>query len=336
MPGSKDIDTKKIISKVKESFNNDEIDNSLIELKKEMAWRIVDKMQEKKWDLMLWLWKDMVVDYLVDEWGLDSISDEIVVWKILDIFELSLEELTHLRDDISNTTTESDLQSLETRIIEQLDKGTTDEATTSQSETTSYQSSATWTALVAWTTWATTQWATSSEDNSLESKSLEDSAPVGEAKEIEKKQRMQRLFPEWVPQTEKEMKKYITKIKVPILTEKWKVKKLTLRVHKKLANEYIAIFEDMKNAWIKINPDTTACFNWRKMRKWSKMSHHSYWTAIDVNWDVNWWVYWKTDKNSPYFNDQATVEIRKKHGFYWWWDRSSKNNDPMHFTYMNA
>jgi hypothetical protein len=37
MPGSKDIDTKKIISKVKESFNNDEIDNSLIELKKEMA-----------------------------------------------------------------------------------------------------------------------------------------------------------------------------------------------------------------------------------------------------------------------------------------------------------
>ena len=188
MPGSKDIDTKKIISKVKESFNNDEIDNSLIELKKEMAWRIVDKMQEKKWDLMLWLWKDMVVDYLVDEWGLDSISDEIVVWKILDIFELSLEELTHLRDDISNTTTESDLQSLETRIIEQLDKGTTDEATTSQSETTSYQSSATWTALVAWTTWATTQWATSSEDNSLESESLEDSAPVGEAKEIEKKQ----------------------------------------------------------------------------------------------------------------------------------------------------
>ena len=249
---------------------------------------------------------------------------------------LFYEELTSLREDISNAKTESDLQSLEARIIEQLDKWSQDE-TTSET-TTSHQSSTTWSAIATWTItgWASTQLETTSGDNSSEWESLQDSAPVGEAKEIEKKQRMQRLFPEWVPQTEKEMKKYITKIKVPIITEGWKTKKLTLRVHKKLANEYIAIFEDMKNAWIKVNPDTTACFNWRKMRKWSKMSHHSYWTAIDVNWDVNWWVYWKTDKNSPYFNDQATVEIWKKHGFYRWWDRSAKSNDPMHFTYMNA
>jgi hypothetical protein len=39
----------------------------LIQLKKEMATRVVDKMQEKKSDMVLSVGKDMIVDYLVDE-----------------------------------------------------------------------------------------------------------------------------------------------------------------------------------------------------------------------------------------------------------------------------
>ena len=87
---------------------------------------------------------------------------------------------------------------------------------------------------------------------------------------------------------------------------------------------------------ISVNPEKTWWYNWRKMRRWKKLSHHSYWSAVDVNWDVNGWVYGKTDRNSPYYNDQATVNIRKKHGFYRWWDWSAKSDDPMHFTYMNG
>ena len=147
---------------------------------------------------------------------------------------------------------------------------------------------------------------------------------------------MEWLFPEWVPQTEKQMKKYLEKIKVPIRNPKWKEKTLKLYVHKKLANEYKAIFQEMFDKWIPVNPKSTACFNRRKMRRWRKMSHHSYWTALDVNWDVNGGVYGPTVKSSPYYNDQATVDIWKKHGFYWWGDWSSRSNDPMHFTYMNA
>ena len=318
--------TKEIISKIKESFDT-EIDESLVELKKEMAWRIVDKMQEKKWDIRLWVWKSLVVDYLVNEWNLDSISDELILWKMLelDIFKDSTLELKNLREEIWSITTESDLQSLEIKIINQLNWNSQDNSDFSSTTTPSS----------SWFEW-TSSWETTIENNSSGWESLDDSAPVGEAKEVELKRRMNWLFPEWVPQTEKEMKKYITKIKVPILTENGKIKKLKLYVHKKLANEYIAVFEEMKRTWIKINPDTTSCFNRRRMRKWKKMSHHSYGTAIDVNRDVNGWVYWKTDNSSPYFNNQATVDIRKKHGFYWGWDRSSKNNDPMHFTYMNA
>jgi len=316
-----------LINKGKELLGWDVSENEeLLNLKKEMAWRVLDKMQEKKWDILLSLKKDMVVDYLVDEWAngfidwiLDSISDELILDKVVNISSFS-QQLKDLRDNLSKVTTQAALNDLETRVINQLEWNVQDMLQDSWSESVSQQ-------------W---EWEASVDDNTSEWESLEGSAQVGEAKEVEKNQRMKRLFPEWVPQTEKEMRKYLTKIKVPIITEKWKEKKLTLRVHKKLAKEYIAIFEDMKASWIKVNPDTTACFNWRKMRKGSKMSHHSYWTAIDVNWDVNGGVYWKTDKNSPYFNDQACVNIRKKHGFYWWWDWKPSNNDPMHFTYMNA
>ena len=54
---------------------------------------------------------------------------------------------------------------------------------------------------------------------------------------------------------------------------------------------------------------------WRKMRRGKSMSEHSYWSAIDINWNVNWWVYGKTDENSELFNSQKTVEIFKKYWF---------------------
>jgi len=162
------------------------------------------------------------------------------------------------------------------------------------------------------------------------------SAEVWEAANIPKNERMKRLFPEWIPQNKEEMQKYLTKIEVPVRTPDWQEDKLKLNIHSKLASEYEAIFKEMYDKNIPVNPKKTWWFCWRKMRKWNKMSHHSYWSAVDVNYNVNGWVYGKTDKSSPYFNGKETVAIRKKHWFYRWWDRSSNYNDPMHFTYMNA
>ncbi len=327
----------------------------LIQLKKEMATRVVDKMQEKKSDMVISVGKDMIVDYLVDEWIQDSISDELILWNLIDVFSTSSWDLKTLREEIAKLKTQESLQAFEEKILKQIE-WTWSISFSSQEEVHNTDTEVSWDSVSAnnidWTvswdadwaiSWDTTDSSEASwweQDNESwweqDNESLSESAQVGEAKEIELKKRMDRLFPEWIPQTEKEMKKYLTKIKVPIILSNWKTKKLTLRVHKKLSNEYKSIFEEMKNAWIRVNPDTTACFNWRKMRKSSKMSHHSYWTAIDVNWDVNGWVYWKTDQSSPYFNDQACVDIWKKHWFYWWWDWRPSNNDPMHFTYMNA
>lgn len=314
-------DLKELWDSIKETFfTDDETKEKLMEIKKSIAKEYIEEI--KKWNKKVEKSEKMLENYLINNESFKDKLKNTFRWFVLSIkFKKDIDTIKKVKEKISSikeTTTEEELSSLKSEIMNLKPEIDADQ----QSQTTQQNS------------WETT-W-TSSVDNSTDLEDTEWSAQVGEAKEVELKQRMQWLFPEWVPQTEKEMKKYLTKIKVPIITESWKSKKLTLHVHKKLSKEYIAIFEDMKNSWIKVNPDTTACFNWRKMRRWKKMSHHSYGTAIDVNRDVNWWVYWKTDKNSPYFNDQACVNIWKKHGFYRWWDWSSKSNDPMHFTYMNA
>ena len=298
-------------------------DNELNQLKKEMIERIVDKMKENNQDdAFLHVGKDLVVDYLLDEWeNADKVND-FFLWIGIDLLSSSADQLKDLREKIKNSNTKEELETLEKSVIENLNNSWDDQTQS-------------WTSGSSGST--SSSWSGSSE--STDSSSVEvsvDSARVGEAKEVPLKQRMQRLFPEWVPTREKDMKKYITKIKVPILTANWKKKKLTLHIHKKLANEYKAIFQEMYDRKIPVNPDKTWWYNWRKMRRWKKLSHHSYGSAVDVNWDVNGWVYGTTDRNSPYYNGNDTVAIRKKHGFYRWWDWSARSDDPMHFTYMNG
>lgn len=153
--------------------------------------------------------------------------------------------------------------------------------------------------------------------------------------EVNKQERIKFLFPEWLPKKKEEMEsKYLTSITVQVIDEKWNTKNKTLQVHKKLAKNYEAIFKELLEHWIRIDPEHTWTYCWRKIRRWNKQSEHSYWTAIDINRSYNWWVYGTTDKNSIYYNNQTTVEIFKKYWFARWWDRSKKSDDPMHFTYL--
>ncbi len=300
----------------------DDTSKELNQLKKEMIGRVVDKMEENdKGDAMMSVWKDMVVDYLLDEWESSDKVNDFFLWVGINLFSNSADKLKDLRESIRKTSSKEELDNLERSIMENLGK-----KDNWQSQTTSLETSQQSSSGATDTSWAEV----------YDTDSSVDSAKVWEAKEVPLKQRMKWLFPQWAPKEEKEMKKYLTKIKVPIRTPEWKSKKLTLHIHKKLANEYKAIFQEMYDRWIPVNPSSTWWYNRRKMRRGSKLSHHSYWTAVDVNWDVNGWVYGATVRNSPYYNDQATVDIWKKHGFYRWWDWSSKSNDPMHFTYMNG
>lgn len=58
-------------------------------------------------------------------------------------------------------------------------------------------------------------------------------------------ERMKWLFPKGTPKTELDMQPYLTQIEVSIYTTKKQKSKMTLTVHKKLAQEITAVFEEM-------------------------------------------------------------------------------------------
>ncbi len=344
-----DVETDSLTTGSIESWQEN-TESELVKLKKEMIGRVVDKMKEKdENDAFLHIWEDMVVDYLLDEGDVDDKVNDLFLWIGINLFSNSADQLKDLREKIKKSNTKEELNALEKSIIENLDNPWNDNQTSSSS-TSTFESAAVAGSVVPSPARYTSSSSrkssrrrksrtdSSQEDSYTESRieTSVDSAKVWEAKEVPLKQRMRWLFPEWTPTAEKQMKKYLTKIKVPIITSDGRKKKLTLHIHKKLANEYKAIFQEMYDKRIPVNPSKTWWYNWRKVRRWKKLSHHSYWSAVDVNWDVNGWVYWKTDRNSPYYNDQAMVNIWKKHGFYRWWDWSARSDDPMHFTYMNG
>ena len=158
------------------------------------------------------------------------------------------------------------------------------------------------------------------------------------AKEVpnNKEKRMKWLFPEWTPKSPEEMKKYLTTIDVPVCTTEWKVARKKLNVHKKLSNEISEIFQEMCD--IKFPIYSAWCYDWRYV-VWSntkKRSQHSYWSAVDINWGVNWWGkqnYWPDDPSSPYHITGDVVKIWERHWFNRWWRRRKK--DPMHFSFVN-
>ena len=152
---------------------------------------------------------------------------------------------------------------------------------------------------------------------------------VGEAAKIPKKERMNYLFPNGIPTSKSEMSKYITTVTVKAYDENGKSRDLKISVHKKLANEVKAIYSELYQIGFPVKD--SGGYNWRKMVKSSKLSHHSYGVAIDLNVDANPFQ-GNPDKNSKLYNNETVVAIWKKHGFYWGGDWNSRN-DPMHFTY---
>ena len=167
--------------------------------------------------------------------------------------------------------------------------------------------------------------------------SSEESA--GDPVKIPVAERMKWLFPNGIPKTELDMQPYLTQIEVSIYTTKKQKSKMILTVHKKLAQEITAVFEEMAKLKFPINPACTAGYNWRNMASnKNRQSYHSYGSVVDVNWEHNGATYtgwpYKPGKDKLAVTKKV-VAVWKKHGFYWGGDWSAAYFDPMHFTYTN-
>ena len=161
----------------------------------------------------------------------------------------------------------------------------------------------------------------------------------GVAGTIDRNARMKWLFPNGTPTSAAQMQQYLVTITVPVVDHKGNSSTHSLRVHKKLANEYIEIFKEMKAIGFPVRKSDTAAYVWRYMAtNGSKISYHSYGSVVDLNWNSNPLCYSGTGAYKPgvdpYSVTPTVVAIWKKHGFYWGGDWNSYQ-DYMHFTYTN-
>ena len=94
-------------------------DSELNQLKRDMIERVVDKMKEKNEDdAFLSVWKDLVVDYLLDEWESSDKVNDFFIWIGINLLSTSADQLKDLREKIKNSNTKEELESLEKSIIE--------------------------------------------------------------------------------------------------------------------------------------------------------------------------------------------------------------------------
>lgn len=151
---------------------------------------------------------------------------------------------------------------------------------------------------------------------------------------------MERCIPSKNPT---EVTKYLVPITVKIYDENGKSTTMTLTVHKKLAEEYKAVFEDMYKIKFRIKASQTAAYVWKNIEGTGTISQHSYGLAIDINWNDNPCFYnTNVDVSNGYGGykpgvnkfsvTKEVINIWKAHGFYWGGDWSGKK-DTMHFSY---
>lgn len=98
-----------------------ETESWLVDLKKQIAEEVVNKMIEKKPDAFLSLFKKTYEDYLVDEWTLEDRAGDFFMWAIwwwLDVVSPALEKY---REMMNTAKTESELNDLKTKIFNDID-----------------------------------------------------------------------------------------------------------------------------------------------------------------------------------------------------------------------
>lgn len=118
---------------------------------------------------------------------------------------------------------------------------------------------------------------------------------------------------------------------------------LPLTVNKNLADEVMKIFTNIYNSPEKFPVKNVGAYSWRNTA-FGSVSHHSYGTCIDINYDENYYCYpsgqaitgsfWKPYENPFSITPDGSVTTNfKKYGWIWGGDWTSVK-DYMHFSYL--
>lgn len=147
------------------------------------------------------------------------------------------------------------------------------------------------------------------------------------------------LFPNGIPTSESQMKPYLTTISVVINNKSGKKVNKNLTVHKAVAEDVKAIFEEIQASGFKAYD--IGAYTWRSAAASKNRSHHSYGIAIDINPRENYMIkngkvvagsLWQpgTNEYSITTNGPVVRAFAKKG---WTWGGTWKSSkDYMHFS----
>ena len=120
--------------------------------------------------------------------------------------------------------------------------------------------------------------------------------------------------------------------------------KLYLTVHKNIADEVTAVFDEIFNGEERFPIYEVGGYSWRAPMSSERLSHHNFGTAIDINSNENYCIYNSGATIGSYYKpgedpysilpDGEVVKAFAKHGFIWGGTAWSNPKDYMHFSYL--
>ena len=152
------------------------------------------------------------------------------------------------------------------------------------------------------------------------------------------------VFPNGVPQTEAEVRKYLVTVSVPITKKNGTKTTTSVTVHKAIANDLKAVLQQAQNAGFKVYE--VQGFSWRNISGSSKMSQHSLGLAVDINVNENYCVYPSGKVDAGSFWDPSRSEysipsngilVKAFSSIGWGWGGTwNSKKDYMHFSYTGG
>ena len=157
------------------------------------------------------------------------------------------------------------------------------------------------------------------------------------------KQKLAYLFPSGVPTTKSGCEKYLANVQVAMTSKDGKKYTGTIRIHKSLAKDVQDVFQIAQNAGFRIY--SAGGYSFRRMNNGSgsKLSHHSYGVAIDINPNENYSHRGSTVYAGSFWSPQTSqysipkngtlVKAFKSKGWKWGGEWSGNYQDYMHFSF---
>lgn len=157
---------------------------------------------------------------------------------------------------------------------------------------------------------------------------------------LQGKGKLKELFPNGIPTTESEVRKYLVTVPMPITTKSGQKTTKNVTVHKAIVNDLRSVLQRAQSAGFKVYD--IQGFSYRNVSGTNTLSQHSLGLAVDINVTENYCIqggriisgsFWRPGENEFSIPSNGVL-VNAFRGIGWGWGGSwSSKKDYMHFSY---